>query len=231
MILGLTDHPAANCFVELDDALSQLTTRTVVLNAHAFPDLIPEGAVVMQTESVPEQIFNTLSYLQERNEVWDISARNAEHYTPTHVVPIGYHPSFERFAPVEPEYDIAFTGCLNTRRAAVLNALAERGLVVAYVGVGMYGAERDAILARSRLAINMLWEPGRIFPSLRVAHLVSNRVPVLSERCVDGWSFVPTCPYEDLVDVAERVVRDGARAQENAAYSLEEFRKMPLVLP
>lgn len=231
MILGLPQHPAAECFREFDDALAALTSRTVCLNAHAFPDLIPEGAVVLQTENVPGQVPDP-AWRFRGHEVWDISPRNAAHYGPTHVVPIGYHPSFERLLPAaQQDVDIVFTGCMNERRARVLQALADRGLVVQHIGVGVYGAERDAVLARARLALNILYYPDGIFPALRVAHLVSNHVPVLSERCVEGWSFVPTCEYEDLVDVAERIVRDRVAAEDNAAFSLERFRQMPMVLP
>ncbi len=208
-----------------------MTDRVVCFNAHAFPDLIPEGTIVYQTECVPEQLPDP-AWRFRGHEVWDISARNAEHYGPSHVVPIGYHASMERFQrAATPDIDILFTGCMNPRRVAVLQALADRGLDVKYLGVGVYGVERDALLARTKLVLNMLWEPGRIFPALRVAHLVANSVPVLSERCADGWNFVPTCEYEDLVDVAERIVRDRVGAEDNAAFSLEKFRAMPMVLP
>lgn len=230
MILGLLQHPAAECFRELDDALAALTTRTIVLNGHAFPDLIPEGAVVYQTECIPEQVPDP-AWRFRGHEIWDLSPRNAEHYTPTHVVAVGYHPSFERFTRETPEFDVAFSGCISPRRAAVLQALADRGLTVAVIPPGVYGAERDVVLARSRLALNMLYAPGRIFPALRVAHLVANRVPVLSERCDGGWSFVPTVEYGDIVDAAERIVRDRVAAEDNAEYSLERFRQMPMVLP
>ncbi len=231
MILGLAIHPAANCFAEIDAAVSAMTDRVACFNAHAFPDAIPEGAIVFQTESVPDQLPDP-AWRFRGHEIWDLSARNAEHYGPTHVVPIGYHPSMERFARAdELDADVVFTGCMNPRRAAVLQALADRGLDVKYIPVGVYGAERDAILARAKLVLNMLWEPGRIFPALRVAHLVANRVPVLSERCRDGWGFVPTCEYEDLADVAERIVRDRVAAADNAAFSYEKFKAMPMVLP
>lgn len=230
MILGLPQHPPAECFRELDDALAALTTRTVCLNAHAFPDLIPEGAVVYQTENVPGQVPDP-AWRFRGHEVWDLSARNAKHYG-AHHVPVGWHPSMERFDRADVhDIDVVFSGCMNERRTAVLQGLADRGLNVVLISPGVYGSERNAILARAKLALNLLYYPDGIFPSLRVAHLVANHVPVLSERCPEGWGFVPTCEYEDLVDVAERIVRDRVAAEDNAAHSYERFRAMPMVLP
>lgn len=230
MILGLPAHTPAQCFTELDEALRAMTPRIIALNAHAFPDAIPEGAVVLQTENVPGQVPDP-AWRFRGHEIWDISPRNASHYGPTHVVPIGYHPTMERFARLEPDVDIIFTGCMNERRARVLQALADRGLTVEHIGVGMYGAERDARLARARLALNILYYPDGIFPALRVAHLVANNIPVLSERCAEGWGFVPTCEYEDLVDVACRIVGDRVSREDNAWFSYERLKQMPMVLP
>ena len=226
MILGLDRHPQAACFVEIDEAVAAMTDRIVCFNAHAFD--APEGAIIYQTENIPQQ---TQAERYAGREVWDLDRQNCEQYDARYV-PIGYHPSFERFLPAaELDIDIVFSGCISKRRAAVLQALADRDLVVKVIPPGIYGAERDAVLARSKLALNMLYEPGRIFPAQRVAHLVANHVPVLSERCRDGWGFIPTCGYEDLVDVAERIVRNRIAAEDNAAFSYERFRAMPMVLP
>ena len=227
MILGITQHPQAACFAELDDAVRALTNRVVCFNAHAYPDLIPEGAIVYQSENVPEQVPDP-AWRFRGHEVWEFSPNE---YGATHV-PIGYHASMERFTRAAAlDIDVVFSGCVSPRRAKVLQALADRDLNVVVIQPGVYGAERDAVLARAKLALNLLYEPGRIFPALRAAHLVANHVPMLSERCRDGWSFVPTCEYEDLVDVACRIVGNRVGAEDNAQFSYERFVQMPLVLP
>ncbi len=202
MILGRDRHPASACFDEIDAAVSALTDRVVVFNAHAFPGHVPEGAVVWNTENVPGQVPDPRA-LWPDHEIWDISAANAARYGAKHV-PIGYHPSMERFErrPVEEQdIDVVFTGCMNPRRADVLQQLADRGLKVAHIGPGgPHGAERDAVLARSRLALNMLFYPDGTFPALRVAHLVANRVPVVSEMAPECFDFLETCAYESLVE-------------------------------
>lgn len=223
MILGLDRHPQAACFLEVDAAVSAMTDRVVCFNAHTFE--APPGAVVFNLENVPRQVDPSR---WAGHEVWDFSERNAAQYKATHV-PIGYHPSMERFerAPTK-DIDVVFSGCLNERRMAVLQGLADRGLDVAVLPPGVYGKKRDDVLARARLALNMLYYEDGVFPALRVAHLVANRVPVLSEACPEGWSFVPTCAYGEMVDAAVRLLREGQQAAE---VPYEEFRKMPMVLP
>lgn len=228
MILGLSSHPAAACFTEIDEAVRQLRGKDdVCFNAHAFPADVPPDAVVFQTENVPGQVANPAA-LWPDHEIWDLSRRNAEQYGGRHV-PVGYHPSFERFKRADVlDIDVVFTGCLNERRIAVLQALADRGLSVTAIPPGVYGAERDAVLARAKLALSMLYYSDGVFPALRVAHLVANRVPVLSERCVDGWDYIPSVAIDMVEWCARNAITEGPAMAEHA---YQRFRQTPMRLP
>ncbi len=229
MICNLEVQSFSRCFVEIDEAVRQLRGKDdVVFNAHR--GTAPPGSVIFQTENVPGQVADPRA-LWPDHEIWDLSASNAAKYGATHV-PIGYHPSFERFRrAADLDIDVVFSGAINERRAKVLNDLQARGLKVVVVPVRMYGRQRDALLARAKLALNMLFYAEGIFPALRVAHLVANHVPVLSEGCAEGWPFVPTCDLDSIVDAAERIVRHRADALDNAAFSYLRFKEMPMVLP
>lgn len=224
MILGLSSHPAAACFTEIDEAVRQLRGKDdVCFNAHAFD--APKGAIVYNFENVPQQVDPARWADQE---VWDFSRRNSERYVCKHV-PVGYHPSFERFKRADVlDIDIVFTGCLNERRIAVLQALADRGLSVTAIPPGVYGAERDAVLARAKLALSMLYYSDGVFPALRVAHLVANRVPVLSERCVDGWDYIPSVAIDMVEWCARNAITEGPAMAEHA---YQRFRQTPMRLP
>ncbi len=222
-ILGLAEHPQAACFVEIADAVSALTDRDVVLNAHTFE--APPGSVVYNFENAFQ--VEDPRELWKGHEVWDFNKANAAKYGATYV-PIGYHVSMERFARAKTQdIDVIFTGCMNERRRLVLQELGDRGLNVVVVPPGIYGAQRDALLARSKLALNMLFYEDGVFPALRVAHLVANHVPVLSERCDEDWSFLPTCAYGDLVDRACAMVTN----MPSTTYAYEMFRRMPMTVP
>ena len=179
MILGIDRHPQAECFREIDDAVRAMTDRNVVFNAHSFD--APLGSIVWNLENVPIQVPDP----RERwggHEVWDGFASNAKQYGAKYVA-IGYHPSMQRFCRADTlDIDVVFAGCINERRAKVLQELADRGLNVVVLAPGVYGAERDAVFARARLAINMQYYESGNYPTLRAAHLVANKVPMLSER-------------------------------------------------
>ncbi len=224
---------SAACFTEINDAVEALTWRRVCFNSHwATP---PAGSIVYNLESIPDQVDPVR---WAGFEVWDSIASNIAKYPPgmnVKHVPVGYHPSFERFERAKVlDIDVVFTGALNDRRARILDALRERGLNVVYIGpaIGNHGAARDAILARSKLALNILFHDEAPFPALRVAHLVANRVPVLSEACEGGWAFVRGAQYSELVDEACEMLAEGPDTLASAAERRRgAFCSMPLVLP
>lgn len=238
MILGVDVHPAAQCFVELDEAITAMRgpdAAPVCLNAHTFPNLVPEDGIVYNLENVGVQVDDDAF---QGHTLWDFSLRNVEAWKgrATHV-PVGYHPTMERFAMLpyeERDIDVVLTGCLNDRRARILVALAEAGLAVATIEPGQaYGAKRDAVLARSKLALNVLFHPDGVHPVLRSAHCAANRLPVVCEQAPETPEWVSlVCAYERIVDGVLALLEEGALANVHfAARSYEAFRDHPMVLP
>lgn len=224
-------------FRELNDAVEALAgNRVVCLNAHVNPSAVPPGAIVYNQENVPLQVPTSMF---AGRELWDFSERNCEAWRAagrevTHV-PVGYHPSMERFTMLpweERDVDVVFTGLLNDRRRAVLMELENRGFVVEWLGPGIYGEERDALLARSKLAIAPLFYPGGVYGTIRAAHCAANKVPLISETAADmpGW-IGHTCTYDELVDrvVNSLQVPDVVRSGTERVYRL--FKATPMVLP
>ncbi len=238
MILGRDRHPASACFDELEAALVALGRGDVVLNAHAFPDEIPPGAVVYNLENVGIQV-QTDAF--EGHEIWDFSARNVAAWKAagrraTHV-PIGWHPSMERFAMrpwSERDIDVVFCGCVNPRRQLVIDALRDRGLAVRVIAPGeAYGAERDEILSRSKVALNLLFHLDGTFPVLRAAHAAANRLPMIHEWADEMPSWVGTGrAYSELVARCCRAVAEPKTTQHDAKMAHECFRaRKHMVLP
>ena len=76
-------------------------------------------------------------------------------------MPIGYAPELTRICPLEENIDVLFYGAVNERRGRALQRMKDRGLrtVVAF---GAYGAERDALIARSRIVVNIHYYESRV---------------------------------------------------------------------
>lgn len=239
MILGIERFQPAECFRELDDAITALQNetgdpRTVVLNAHAFPLDIPPDAIIYNLENVGIQVDPRAF---GGHELWDFSERNVKAWggRAKHV-PVGYHPSMKRFDMrpwEERDIDVVFTGCMNTRRQLVLSELRSHGLNVEVVGAGQsYGKERDAILARSKLALNMLFHADGTFAVLRAAHLAANGLACVHEMAPEAPAWAgPKYAYPDLVKRCLTLLGDRPLLEAIANEARADFMASPMELP
>src|SRR4029450_4294855 len=99
----------------------------------------------------------------ERN----VEALSHETSKPVRLLRLGYHPALARIEPAEKQdIDLLFHGSLNARRRQVLGRLAAEGMAVKSV-FGVYGPERDALIARSRIVLNMHYYTTQIFEIVR----------------------------------------------------------------
>ncbi len=237
MIIGNKDGTSP-LFREINDAVEALAgDRVVHLCAHDNPEAVPRGGIVYNLENVPGQVDTDMF---QGCELWDFSERNCEAWRKagrgvTHV-PVGYHPSMERFTMKpweERDIDVIFTGVLNERRVALLNELGSRGLKVEviYPGPGSYGPERDEKLSRAKLAIAPLYYPDGIYGTLRAAHCAANGLPLISETAPDMPPWVGAhCCYEELAElVAHWLKSPNLRKEGELAY--ERFVASPMTLP
>ena len=242
MILGRDVHLHAACFDEISTAVDQLLAaardpRRVVFNAHSFPDRIPPDAIVYNFENVDVQVSGS-AFVD--HEIWDFSERNAARWRDrrraVQHVPVGHHVSMERFKPLPwsaRDIDIVFAGWMNARRQCVLEKLEYHGLRTMVLSTA-YGPERDKILARSKLAVNMLYYENGTFAVLRTAHCAANYLPVVAEAANEapGWAYPAPVPYGQIVDACRDLLVGGEEKLINTAdAALRRFRECPLTLP
>jgi hypothetical protein len=166
----------------------------------------------------------TLLALFQRYPVWDYSQSNVERLAAWHVrrlthVPIGYVPELTRIAAVPEDIDVLFYGSNSPRRRAVLDTLRGQGFRVERL-FGVYGADRDAMIARSKIVINMHLYEAKVFEIVRVSYLLANRRAVVSERSVnpaeddDLASGIAFAAYDELVDRCVELLGDDRSRQE-----------------
>jgi hypothetical protein len=132
-------------------------------------------------------------------------------------LPVGYVPELSRVrsAP-EQDIDVLFYGTVSDRRRVVLDALFARGLRVQALG-GMYGESRDALIARSKVVVNLHGkDEDTVFESVRVSYLLANKKAVVSERGDGHEDFADAVLFADYGELADRcaalVHDDDARA-------------------
>ena len=165
--------------------------------------------------------------------VWDYSQANIERLAalqvprPAHV-PIGYVPELTRIVPAAEDIDVLFYGVINERRRAVLEDLQARGIRV-FGFCGVYGASRDAWIARSKIVINIHHWETKIFEIARVSYLLANKRAVVSESGVDSIeerdleSGIAFAPYDELANRCVELLSDERARRELAERGYQAF--------
>ena len=193
-----------------------LTTRTdlpgrrsIILGSNLlirFPQPLRSDAILYNLEQVQVGPWFDANVIElfRRYQVWDYSHRNALELESMglprpQVVPIGWSPVLRRIEKSDKDIDVLFYGSLNERRNVVINELRRSGIRVETI-FGAYGQERDRYIARARIVLNVHFFEARVFEIVRVAYLLANGCPVVSER---GASVEEEAPFEEGVAFAD----------------------------
>ncbi|AOI89458.1 hypothetical protein NUV26_00775 [Burkholderia pseudomultivorans] len=231
--------------VHVNDNNLMPDARNIMIGCHhADPDSIahvPADTIVVNTEQlhVDERDWNERIYFwTARFETWDYSARNLAKLRSLGIrdarfLKLGFHPALRRIpADVEQDIDVLFYGSIGPRRQAVLDELTARGLNVRAV-YGVYGAARDALIARAKVALNLHHYASHIFEIVRVFYLMTNGKAVVGEvsptTAVEpdyAGGFHPAS-YEALADACVSLVRDTARRRRLEAAALDTIVRIP----
>ena len=170
------------------------STKNIVLGAHLLNDNliddIPENTVIFNTEqieSITENWKKKILNLARKNIIfWDYSQYNLDYLSKTinikgKLFQIGYQKELNRINHnIDKNIDVLFYGSINARREHIINKLKDRKINVKTL-FGVYGKERDDLIAKSKLILNMHMYDSKIFEIVRVFYLLSNSIPVISE--------------------------------------------------
>jgi hypothetical protein len=223
-------------------------SRNIVFGMHHCPvDIvrhdIPKDTIIYSLEQMKDSPECVRWCRKYRNlEVWDYSMRNVEVLKQAGVknikhFKIGYVPEisyFERNKPEDRDIDILAYMSPSPRRVKILEQF-ERNPNINFKHIqSVYGDERDDLIKRAKLVINLHNSDNRIFEMVRVTHLIQNGVPVLSEVNPDtdfpeymkGTVFAST--YNRFVDTAYKIIKNPEKLDEQAVNGLEIFKKFPM---
>ena len=172
-----------------------------------LPHRLLPGSILYNLEQIYDDspwLTHDLVALYQQHIVWDYSVANiaalAHHGVHAQHVPIGYVPELTRIPPAAvQDIDVLFVGSLVERRVSVLQALHDAGANVIPV-FGVYGAARDALIARSKIVLNLHLYDAKVFEIVRVSYLLANRCFVISER---GSDPAGEQPYAEGVGFAD----------------------------
>lgn len=172
--------------------------------------------------------------IAERFRVWEYSQRNLEvwqQFQPKFfplLVPVGWSPILRRITKRDNEdVDVLFYGFPSNARFVAFNRLCSEG-VKAVFACGLYGKERDELIARTKIVLNInRFVSSRILEIARVSYLLANGKAVVSDIYADSFiepdlrDAVAFSPLEDIAqtcldllgnDQARRELEDRGKA-------------------
>lgn len=234
-------HPVA----VLENAIGERGLNILVganLLTESQAKALPSDTVVYNLEQIDDAshwLKTPLLELLGRCVVWDYSARNLERIRErtgndrVFHVPVGYAPVLTRILPApDPDIDVLFYGSMNDRRRKALEALRSAGLNV-HAAFGVYGRERDALISRAKVVLNLHYYESSIFEIVRVFYLLANRKAVVAE-CHEGTEIDPdlrnavrAAPYDALVAACVRLVENQADRKELETMGFQRMSGRP----
>ena len=219
----------------------------VIFSGHLlryFDDLrLPPHTVLFNLEPLRAEIFERVpgydALLRDPRVamIWDYDRHNlaalaALGVTHAQAIPLGYSGAMTRIsaAPLR-DIDVLFYGALTERRLALQRQLTAIGLKATFA-FGVYGAARDALIARARVVLNLSqFDSGGIFDIVRLSYLLANRTCVVAESGIDAeqeqlfGTAVAFAPYDELAAECAYFCKVEGERERMAAQGFEFFSR------
>jgi hypothetical protein len=225
--------------------LNLVVGHTAFLNKSAFEEIVRSKCsfVIFQMEALDErmglgpQFPDYLEFLKLAPRVWDYSSTNVAFLSAkgcgnARYMPLGYSPRLERIThALVKDFDIIFYGTANQRRGLVLESLSSRCQL--RVGFGAYGNDRDQVIARSKIVLNLHQFETAQLEQVRISYLLNNRCFVVSEMSEnnpysDGLVFRN---YDQIAECCLEYLRPEMEAERKriAEMGYAKLREIPMV--
>lgn len=192
-----------------------------------------------QVDAASNWLRPELMEIFRRHVLWDYSSRNAAAFDVlgvkvARIVPVGYVKELTRLQLAsDPDIDVLFFGSMNSRRQKIIDEMRAAGLRVEVV-FGVYGTQRDALITRAKLLLNVHFYEAKVLEIVRLSYLLANRCAVLSERgsdpmedamIADGVAFAD---YHHLTQRARELIDDPAERKRLAQRGFELISARPM---
>jgi hypothetical protein len=172
----------------------------------------------------------SIEILRSVRSIWDYDQRHVQWLKDQGVrdarfLPLGYHEMLRMIPQSQEDIDVIFYGSGGDRRERILRELEKRCRLRWLFGV--YGPDRDAAIARSRIVLNLHRTDSAALEQARISYLLNNGRFVLSEESPENpfAQMIATAPYEKLVEAClHYLVREDER-KAIAKNGEEQFRK------
>lgn len=197
--------------------LRGLKPGSVIYNLEQLPGLRGAGRDLADLADTTRQCA-IWDYSETNLRVWRELGREAAH------VPIGFAPVLSRIAPAaQRDIDVLLYGTPSQSRMQALHDLCAVGLTTMFF-YGLYGAARDALLARAKLVLSVTaTADSAIFPIVRASYLFANRIAMLSDLASVERDIAPAVGFAPRAQLAPMCAYYLAHAEERQALAEAGF--------
>ncbi len=214
----------------------------VLVGAHligpGYP--LPDNCIIFNIEQIRSGRYAQPTHyldLLKRFLVLDYSARNVDHIRQrtdnqhVYLCKLGFASNLARIdSAATQDVDVLFYGVVNERRKAILDALVVAGLKVKVL-TGVYGADRDAWIARSKIVLNLHFYDDHIHEIVRTSFLMANRKAIVSE-CANDTEIdddiragLIAVPVDGIVAACKELVNDDGRRRDLGRRAFETISR------
>lgn len=215
---------------------------------HVTPEmgpLIPKDTIFFNTEQLTtlSELFDHRKYMQIRllaqkgfrfidyspHNIPVLESWGAHEVT---LMPLGYVPELDRLHKSKSEYDLLFYGGRNHRRIELLKEIRDIGVNLRVLN-GVYGQDRDRLIEKSKVVLNIHLYESEIFELVRVNYLMHNRVCVLAEVNTSTKieeslkELFVSSPRESIASVALDLVDQPDIVEQKSSAAYEWLRSRP----
>jgi hypothetical protein len=165
----------------------------VIFGAHHLAGEIaadlPSDTIVYNTEQLRADgaLVEALTPFVSRFATWEPDSGNVEAWralglgSRVHYVQPGYLPESSTVAAeTSTDIDVLFFGKVNPRRMVILDSIMRAGISL-HVADGVYLADRDALVARAKILLNVHAADDSALEMARVAYALANRRALVTE--------------------------------------------------
>jgi hypothetical protein len=195
------------------------------LNGFTSRNVIPKYYIAVQLEQtgVPQTPWLTNEYYSILNnaiEVWDYSKVNIQNFSnlvssPIYFIPLSYIPSLTHHDRLrtKKDIDVLFMGALNEKRVNFINKLKNNNINVHVAAYNLWGRKRDAIVARSKILLNIHFYENAILETARLSYILSmGECIVITEKSSDSFldqsyaNYVDFCNSDNAVEMCKKYI-------------------------
>ena len=220
-------HKSRISFNKIEHQARNMIIGVHLLNTKEIPH-IPVDTIILNTEQIFSDHTNWNSNIftwAKKFETWDYSDRNIIKFEEigapkVKLLNIGYQPELRRIAKSDnQEIDLLFYGSINDRRRKIIDELSKSGVKIKAV-FGIYGKNRDELISKSKIVLNLHHYKSEIFEIVRVFYLLTNSKTVVGEvnatTSIDNHikSGILPAKYEELVSTCLELLASPSKITE-----------------